>query len=42
MAVVTLQGQIVAELIPEPGTIAMLGVGAIGLIVVGRRRLRRA
>ncbi len=43
MAVVTLIGQIVAtRVIPEPGTIAMLGLGAIGLIVVGRRRLRKA
>jgi hypothetical protein len=41
-AVVNLQGQIVATLVPEPGTIAMLGVGAVGLIAVGRRRVRRA
>ncbi len=41
MAVVNLVGQIVAT-IPEPGTIAMLGLGAVGLIAVGRRRLRRA
>jgi len=41
MAVVNLVGQIVAT-IPEPGTVAMLGMGAIGLVAFGRRRLRKA
>jgi hypothetical protein len=40
-AVVNLQGQIVAKLVPEPSTVAMLGLGAIGLIAVGRRRFRK-
>ncbi len=36
-------GQITAtRVIPEPGTIVMLGVGMIGLVAVGRRRFRRA
>jgi hypothetical protein len=40
---VVLLGQIVAtEVIPEPGTIAMLGMGIIGLVAVGRRRFRKA
>jgi hypothetical protein len=43
MAVVTLTGQIVANrVVPEPGTVAMLGMGAIGLVAFGRRRLRKA
>ncbi len=41
-AVVNLQGQIVAELVPEPGAIVMLGLGSVSLIAVGRRRFRRA
>lgn len=37
----TFSGNIVAVLVPEPGTIAMLGVGVVGLAVVGRRKFRR-
>ena len=29
-----------AECVPEPSTIAMLGMGAVGMIVVARRRRR--
>jgi hypothetical protein len=37
----TFNGTIVARLIPEPGTIAMLGMGVVGLAVVGRRKFRK-
>ncbi len=30
------------KVVPEPGTIAMLGMGVIGLVAVGRRRFRKA
>jgi hypothetical protein len=40
IATVFLNGSIVAA-VPEPGTIAMLGVGLIGLVAVGRRRFRK-
>ncbi len=40
--IVTLEGQIVAVLVPEPGTIAMLGMGMMGLIAIGYRRVRKA
>lgn len=42
MAVVYMRGQIVANPVPEPSTIAMLGIGVVGLVAVGRRRFRRA
>lgn len=40
-ATVNLDGAIVA-VVPEPGTIAMLGMGVVGLVAVGRRRFRKA
>ncbi len=40
--IVSLQGQLVANLVPEPSSIAMLGLGVIGLVAVGRRRFRKA
>lgn len=40
IANVLLDGQIVAR-VPEPGPLVMLGLGLVGLIAVGRRRLRK-
>jgi hypothetical protein len=31
-----------AEPVPEPGSIVLLQLGAIGLVVAGRRRILRA
>jgi hypothetical protein len=39
---VNLSGAINVLAVPEPGSIAMLGMGIIGLVAVGRRRLRKA
>jgi len=39
---VNLSGEINVLAVPEPTSIAMLGVGVIGLVAVGRRRFRKA
>jgi hypothetical protein len=39
---VNLSGSINVLAVPEPSSIAMLGIGVIGLVAVGRRRFRKA
>jgi len=38
---VTVSGTIAHECIPEPSTLMLLGMGAVGLLVCGRRKRRR-
>ncbi len=37
-----ISGSLVVTLIPEPGTLSLLGTGALGLLGCGWRRQRRA